>query len=160
MFLESDHLTPSRNCFVKFILSLVHKVTIWTCNLGSLILIFAEFPVLDKIQSSIQSDSRWIFQLICSTFNDLQKLLRYFNGTTIFAFFTELFVLLTASAVLTTRGALYLHNWEISIVRLALSAGILSLLIYHKLLDVSEQLYYIQSNCTYALRCKYDLLHQ
>ena len=34
------------------------KVTIGTCNLASVISYFADFPELDKIQSSIQFSSR------------------------------------------------------------------------------------------------------
>ena len=41
---------------------------------------------------------------------NLQKLLKYFNGTTIFVFFRKLFVLLTASDVFPTRTALYLDD--------------------------------------------------
>ena len=81
-----------------------------TCNIAPVILNFAEPPVLDKIQSSIQLTSRWILQLINAISNDLQKLLKYFNGTTIFASFTELFVLLTAFFVFPTRAALYLND--------------------------------------------------
>ena len=51
---------------------------------------------------SIQINFRWILQLINGISNDLQKLLGYFNETRIFAFFAELFVLLTASAVFPT----------------------------------------------------------
>ena len=53
-------------------------------------------------------------------------------------FFTELFVLLTASAVFPTRVALYLHNWESSAVSSPLLFGTSSLLNGHKLPDVSE----------------------
>ena len=70
--------------------------------------------------------------------NDLQKLLRYFNGTKISAFFTELFVLLTASAVFSTRAALYLNDWELSAVKSALLFGTSCLLNCHKLPDVTE----------------------
>ena len=70
--------------------------------------------------------------------NDLQKLLKYFNGTTIFVSFTELFVLATAFAVSRKRAALYLNDRELSIVKSALPAGTSSLLNCHKLPDVSE----------------------
>ena len=70
--------------------------------------------------------------------NNLQKLLRYFNGTEIFVFFTELFVLLVASAVYPTRAALYLNQWELSIVKSALLFGTSSLLSCYKRPDVSE----------------------
>ena len=59
-------------------------------------------------------------QLINGICNDLQMLLRYIIGTKNFVFFTELFALLTASAVFPTRAALYLNHWELSAVRSAL----------------------------------------
>ena len=45
-------------------LSIVDKVTIGTCNLVSVIANFAEFPALDKIQSSIEFSSRKTLQFI------------------------------------------------------------------------------------------------
>ena len=54
LFQKIDLLNPSLNCFVKFTLSLVDKVTIGTCNLASVISNFAESPALRKMQSSIQ----------------------------------------------------------------------------------------------------------
>ena len=90
------------------------------------------------MQSSIQFNSRWILQLINGISRDLRKLLRQFNGTTIYVFFTELFVLLTASAVFPTRAALYLNDWELSTLKSALLVGTSSLLNYHKLPDVPE----------------------
>ena len=50
------------------------------------------------------------FQLINGISNDLQKLLKYFNGASIFVLFAELLVLLTASAIFPTRAALYLND--------------------------------------------------
>ena len=47
----------SMTCFVRFTLSLVDKVLIRTCNLGSNSLNLAESPALDKMQSSIQFNS-------------------------------------------------------------------------------------------------------
>ena len=42
------------NCFVKFTLSLVDKVTVgFTSNLACVILNFSEPPALDKMMSSI-----------------------------------------------------------------------------------------------------------
>ena len=81
-----------------------------TCNLGSAILNFVEFAAFDKMQSSIQFNSRGTLQLTNGISNDLQKLLKYFNGTTIFTFFTELFVLSRASEVFLARAALYLND--------------------------------------------------
>ena len=66
-----------------------------------------------------------------------QKLLKYFNGTTIFVSFTELFVLSTASVAFPTGAALCLNDWELTIVKLALLTGTSSLLNCHKLPDVS-----------------------
>ena len=53
-----------------------------TCNLASVILNFA--VALDNIHSSIQFSSRWTLRFINSISNDLKKLLKYCNGTTIF----------------------------------------------------------------------------
>ena len=50
----------------------------------------------------------------------------------------QLFVLATAHVALPTRAALYLNDWELSIVKLALLAGTSSLLNYHKDANVSE----------------------
>ena len=67
-----------------------------------------------------------------------------------FCFFTELFVLLTASAVFPTRAALYLNNLELSILKSALLAETSSLLNCHKLPDLIylNNYHYNQSNCT------------
>ena len=65
-------------------LSLEDKVTIGACNLGYVVINFAESQALDKIQSSIQFNSNWILQLINAISDNLQKLLKYFNGTTNF----------------------------------------------------------------------------
>ena len=90
------------------------------------------------MQPSIHSNSRWILQLINCISNGLQKLLKYFSGTRIFVFFTELFVLLTAFTVYPARSALYLNDLELSILKLALLAGTSSLFNCHKFPDVSE----------------------
>ena len=42
-----------------------------------------------------------------------KKLLRYFNGTTNFVFFTELFILATTPFIFLTRAALYLNDSEL-----------------------------------------------
>ena len=91
-------------------MSIAEKVTIGTCNLASVILKFTESPGLEKTQSLIQFNSRLILLLTDGISNDLQTLLKYFHGTTIFVFFTELVVLLTAFAVFPTRTALYLND--------------------------------------------------
>ena len=79
-----------------------------TTLLIKFILSFAESPLLNKIQSSIQFNSRWTLQFINGISNDFQNLLKYYSGTFIFASFTELFVLLTTPFVFPTRAALYL----------------------------------------------------
>ena len=76
-------------------------------------------------------------QLIHGIPNDLQNLLKYFSGTTIFAF-TGLFVLLVAASVSPTRADLYLSDSELLILKSALLAGTSSLLNYHKLPVASE----------------------
>ena len=75
LFHETDLLNPALNCFVRFTLYLVDKVTIETCNLASIILNFGKFPALDKMQSSIQLNSKWILQVINGISTDLKKLL-------------------------------------------------------------------------------------
>ena len=55
-------------------------------------------------------------------------------------FFTELFVLLTASGVFPTRAALYLNDRELRIAKSSLLFGTSSLLNCYKLPDVPEQL--------------------
>ena len=42
--------------------------------------------ILDITQLLVQFNPSWILQLINDISNDLQKLLKYFNGTTIFRF--------------------------------------------------------------------------
>ena len=97
-------------CVLKITLSLVDKVTIGKFNLASVISNLSESPELDKMHPSIQFKSSCIFQLINGISSDLQKLLKYFNGTTVFVFFTELFVLLTTFAVVPKRADLYLND--------------------------------------------------
>ena len=63
-----------------------------------------------------------------------------FNGTTIFASLTELFVLLTAFAVFPPRAAVYLNDWGLSITNSTLLAGTSSILNCHKLHGISEKL--------------------
>ena len=94
--------------------------------------------MLDKMQSLIHFNSRWTLQLIHGISNDLQKFLRCFNETIVFAFFTELFVLLTVSAAFPAGAALYLNDLELSILKSALLTGTSSLLNCHKLPDVFQ----------------------
>ena len=77
--------------------------------------------------------------LINGISNNLQKLRRYFNGTTIFVFFKKLFPP-SASDVFPARAALYVNYWELSILKLSLLTGTLRLLNCHKLPDISEWL--------------------
>ena len=77
---------------VKCTLSAVNKVTMETCNLASVISNFPELQALGKIQSAIQFSSKWTLQFINGISNDIQKLLKYFNGTTIFVLITKLFL--------------------------------------------------------------------
>ena len=92
---------------VKFTLSAVNKVTMGTCNLASAISNFPELPALGKIQSSIQFSSKWTLQFINGISNDIQKLLKYFNGTTIFVLFTKLFLSLIF-AIFSLQDLLYI----------------------------------------------------
>ena len=124
--------------FCQIFIFLVDKATIATCNLASVILDFAECPALDKIQFSIQFNSRWTLQLINGISTELQKVPRYFTVTTNFVSFTELFVLLTASFLSPRRTALYLNDWELSTAKLTLLTGGSWLLNYHKFFDVSK----------------------
>ena len=109
--------------------------------MASVILNFAEVSSLDKMQPSIEFNSRWVLKLI-NGINDLQELLKYFNGTTTFIFFTKLFSP-AASAVFPTRAALYLNDLELKklllpTVKSALLAGGSSVLKCHKRPGVSE----------------------
>ena len=76
---------------------------------------FAETPALDKIQSSIQFNSKWILQLINGISSNLQNLLKYFNGKTIFVSFTKLFPPATP-AVFPTGAPFYLNDSELSAI--------------------------------------------
>ena len=110
--------------------------------MASVILNFAEVSSLDKMQPSIEFNSRWVLQLINGISNDLQELLKYFNGTTTFILFTKLFSP-AASAVFPTRAALYLNDLELKTlllptVKSALLAGGSSVLKCHKHPGVSE----------------------
>ena len=97
------------------------------------------FPAtLDITQLFAQFNSRWILHS-----NDHQKIFRYFSRTAIFAFFnTPLFALLiTTVAGFPILFDLYLNDDEFFVLLLRLPvlvAGVLSLLNYHKLSDVSE----------------------
>ena len=89
------------------------------------------------MQCSVQFNLTWILQLIDDISNDLQKILKYFDGTIIFVFFEELFVLLTASEAFPTRAALYLNDLDYQHSNQVLLAGTSSLFNCHKLLHIS-----------------------
>ena len=110
---------------------LVDKAATATCD---------ETPALDKMQFSIQFNSRWTLQLTNGISSELQKVPRYFNVTTNIVSFTELFVLLTAYFLSPRRTALYLNDWELSTAKLTLSTGGPFLLTYHKFFDVPKEL--------------------
>ena len=92
-FKQTGLLNHSSNSFISFTLSLLNKVTIGTYNLVFVILNVVS-AIVDIIQSFVQFNSRWIFQLINGIFKDLKKLLKYFSGT---AMFTSLNTPLSAS---------------------------------------------------------------
>ena len=89
------------------------------------------------IRCSLQSN---LAQLINGTSNDLHKLLKYFHGTAISAFFTKLFGL-TYPDAFSKRAALYLNNWALKTSLLLTPESALggwSLLNCHKLPGISE----------------------
>ena len=70
-------------------------------------------------------------ELINEISDILQKLLKYFNGKTIFVFSTKLFPSAT-SAVFPTRTVLYLNNLELLVVKSTTLTGTSCLLNYHR----------------------------
>ena len=70
--------------------------------------------------------------------NDLQKLLKYFNGTAIFT--SSFFLFAPSATVLLIRFALYLNEGALSSLITFALATISSLLKFHKLPEVSEEL--------------------
>ena len=113
-------------------------MTIGTLSLATVIL-KVEFPAtLLNPQFSLHVNERSILQLINGLSSDLQKLLKYFSGTTIFtpSFF---FLFAPSATVLPIRFDLYLKDVELLLVKLIFSI-ISSLLNCHKLPEVSEQL--------------------
>ena len=102
-----------------------------TSNLISLILNFAEFPTLDKMQSSIQ--------LLITSRSCLDILM----GQLFTDFYRAICIINTIFFVYPTRVFLFLNDLELktqllSTAKSALSAGTSSLLNCPKLLDVSE----------------------
>ena len=91
--------------FANFTLSAVNKVTTRTYSFVSVILKVAHVPSLDNIHFSPHVNSSSILKFIKGISNDLQKLLRYFNGTAIFTFF-----IVPSAATLPIRSDLYLKK--------------------------------------------------
>ena len=98
--------------------------------------------VIAKVESSATLGSmQFLFrvnesstlQLINGICNDLQKLLKYFNGT---AIFTPFFIPLLS--VLPIRFALFLNEGALSSLVISALLIISSLLKFHKLPEVSE----------------------
>ena len=78
-------LNPSSNNFTNFTLSWLDKVTF-----GKYYFVFVILKLMLAIvgltRSLIQSNMRWILQLINGIPKYLQKLLKYFSGTAIFTY--------------------------------------------------------------------------
>ena len=109
---------------------MVHKAT------GTSVIVkVAAVPTLDKIYSSYHFNESSTLQLINSISNDLQKLLKYFNGKTTFTF--SFFLFAPSASVLPVRLALYLNEEALLIVKLSCTY-ISSLLNCHRLPEVSE----------------------
>ena len=103
--------------------------------------------VVGIIQSLLQSNLRWILQLINSISNNLKKLLKYFSGTAIFTFLNTL--LPSAAVDSPMKLDLYFKNVELTVEKLsgfpASNTGDSSLLNVLKCLNICH---YIQSNYT------------
>ena len=103
----------------------------------SVILKVKSSATLENIQLLFHVNESWTLQLFNGISNDLQKLLKYFNGT---AIFTPFF--LPPFGMVPIRFDLYLKNDELSVLtseRFPLfSFGCSSLLNCHKLPEVSE----------------------
>ena len=69
--------------------------------------------VVDITQSLIQYNSKWFLQLINGASKDLQKLLEYFSGTTIFTFLNTLPFLIVADSPM--KLDLYLKYVELAV---------------------------------------------
>ena len=74
----------------------------------------AGFSELDNIQFSIQFNEISTLQLINGISNDLRKLLKYVNGTTIFTF--SFFLFAPSASVSPLRFDLYLKDEELLFV--------------------------------------------
>ena len=81
---------------------------IGTWSFASVIVKAAAVPALDNIHSSYYFNENSILQLMNGISNDLQKLLKYFNGTAIFTF--SLFLFAPSATVSPIRFALFLNE--------------------------------------------------
>ena len=72
-------------------------------------------PALDNIHSSHHPNKNSILQLINGISNDLQKLLKYFNGIAIFT--PSFFLFAPSASVLPIKLDLYLNDDELSTVK-------------------------------------------
>ena len=88
-----------------------------------------------KTQFSYNLSESSTLQLINGISNDLQKLLKYFNGTTIFT--PSFFLFAPSASVLPIRFDLYLKDEELLFAKL-MFAIISSLLNFHKHPEVLE----------------------
>ena len=104
-------------CFVHQLFS-VYKVTTGTKSFVSIILKLTAVPDLDNIHFLLHVTSSSALQLINGISNDLQILLKYFNGTAISEFITVSFA--PSAATLPIRLDLYLNDEELSAFTLAL----------------------------------------
>ena len=66
--------------------------------------------IVDITQSLVQSNSRWILQLINGISKDTQKLFKYFSGATVFIFLSILLLLTAAGSPI--KLDLYLKHVE------------------------------------------------
>ena len=120
-------------------MSLLDKVTIEAYNFVFVISNVVTSITLDITQSYLQFNSKWILQLINSISKDLQKLVKYFNGT---AIFTYLNTPLSSAVSGLKKLDLYLKDDEFVVLRItgapSLFTGDPWLLNCHKLPQVSK----------------------
>ena len=111
-----------RRSFDSFLLSLADKVTIETYHFVFLIvkIILSESQLstlsaqaADRIQYFVQLSFNSTLQLLKGILSDLQKLLKYFNGTAIIAFFKISFA--SSASVFCNNLALYLKDLKSSV---------------------------------------------
>ena len=93
---------------VNFTLHLFDEVAMQTYNFVFVILNSVFPAILDVTQFLVQFNPRWRLQLIKGISNDRQILLKYFIGTTVFAFFNT-----PSAAVLPKTLDLYLNDNEL-----------------------------------------------